>query len=276
MSITLAKEISFEGTGLHSGAACSVELLPSDKGGLCFKTSNGIFPITDATVAEDQRLTGLKLPDGSTVKTAEHLLASIVGMGIDDIVIESIGGEIPILDGSASCFAEAIAAAGLKETAGSKYEASVFVPVAVDDAKRGRSVVALPSDKLKITYIIDYSGTPIGIQHISYDITPEVFLNTISQARTFCLTSELDYLKANGLARGGSLENAMVFDDRSILNPDGLRFPLECVTHKVIDLLGDLALLGTIPTAHYVAVCAGHEMHGKLVDKLKRLLAKIN
>ena len=88
------------------------------------------------------------------------------------------------------------------------------------------------------------------------------------------LRSYSDYLKKSNLAKGGSLENALVFDENGLLNEGGLRFPLECVTHKVIDLLGDLALLGTIPTAHYIAVCAGHEMHGKLVDKLKRVLAR--
>jgi len=273
MSRTLAKEISFRGIGLHSGADCRVALFPFDSG-VCFKTANGIYPITEVTVEEDQRLTGLKLPDGTIVRTAEHLLASIAGMGIDSVLIESNGGEIPILDGSASCFAQAIVSAGNRSTNSKRNTLSVPVPIAVDDAERGRFVIALPSDRLKITYIIDYSGTPIGMQRVSYDITPDNFLNIISKARTFCLTSEFDYLKSNGLAKGGSLENAMVFDGKSLLNPEGFRFQLECATHKVLDLLGDLSLLGTLPVAHYIAVCAGHEMHGKLVDKLKRVLAR--
>lgn len=267
MARTIADNIEFNGVGLHSGADCRVIMFPAEDGGIRFKTAAGIYSITEAVVEEDQRLTGFVLPDGTKIRTAEHMLAAISGMGIDNVLIESNGGEIPILDGSASVYVQAFAQTGFigeKENQNPALSTAVFV----DDGKR--TVFAMPSKTLKITYIIDYSGTPIGVQKACYEITEDVFMNVISKARTFCLTSELDFLKSNGLARGGSLDNAMVFAEDKMLNESGLRFPLECVTHKIIDLLGDLTLLGRIPTAHYVAICAGHAMHDKLVDKLKR------
>ena len=268
MATTLAKPLSFEGVGLHSGAACCVTLLPCDNGGICFKTANDIYSITQAVVEEDQRLTGFVFPDGTKIRTAEHLLAAISGMEIDNVLIESQGGEIPILDGSAKLFASAINEAGL---VGEKDTMTKFlsVPMFVDEGKR--LIFAMPCDALRVTYVIDYSGTPIGTQKVTYEINKENFLSTISQARTFCLTAELDYLKANGLARGGSLDCAMVFAQDKMLNAEGLRMPLECVTHKVLDLLGDLTLLGKIPVAHYTAVCAGHAVHDKLVAKIRRI-----
>ena len=269
MGRTIAEQLEFKGTGLHSGAECRVILSPSSEKGIRFKTENGIYGISEAVVEEDQRLTGFVFPDGTKIRTAEHLLAAVSGMGIDDLLIESFGGEIPILDGSASVFAEAISETGCTGEKDRRVSA-VSVPFCVDEGKR--CVFAMPSDVLRITYIIDYSGTPIGVQKISYEINEKTFEETISRARTFCLTAELDYLKANGLAQGGSLDCAMVFAQDRMLNESGLRFPNECATHKVLDLMGDLTLLGVIPTAHYVAVCAGHAVHDKLVAKLKRAL----
>jgi len=267
MPRTIAGNIEFNGVGLHSGADCKVVMSPADDGGIRFKTANGIYSITEAVVEEDQRLTGFVFPDGTKIRTAEHMLAAISGSGIDNVLIESTGGEIPILDGSASVYVQAFKKTGFTGQRETKLPA-LSTPVFVDDGKR--TIFAIPSKTLKVTYIIDYAGTPIAVQKASYEITEETFTNVISNARTFCLTAELDFLKSNGLACGGSLDNAMVFAQDKMLNEGGLRFPLECVTHKILDLLGDLTLLGHIPTAHYVGICAGHAMHDKLVEKLKR------
>ena len=268
---TLNRELAFSGVGLHSGSECSVRLLPSQKDGIYFNTRNGSFSAASAVVEEDSRLTGFRLPDGTHVRTAEHLLGAIVGMGLDSVEVELGSEEIPILDGSALPFASAIAEAGLCDNGTEKTRRALFAPIAVEEPRGGRVMAAIPSDTIKITYVIDYSGTPIGVQRASYEITPETFLNTIAKARTFGLTNELDFLRQNGLAKGGSLDNAVMFDKDRLLNPGGLRFPLEPVTHKVIDLLGDLALMGNVPIAHYTAICAGHGIHGKLVDKLKKI-----
>ena len=271
MSHTLSQGVEFTGIGLHSGEISTISVHPSRKEGIYFSTGSGLFPITSAQVHEDSRLTGFRLPDGTTVRTAEHLLAALSGLEIDSVVIELSGEEVPILDGSPHPFAIAIAEAGIIEY-GEQRKKALAVPIVIDDPYKERSMMAIPSERLMVTYVIDYPGTPIGTQRASYTVTPDVFLQRISKARTFGLTSELDYLKKNGLAKGGSLKNALMFDEKGLLNEGGLRFPLECVTHKINDLLGDLALLGTIPTAHYIGICAGHDLHGRLVDRIKRVL----
>lgn len=276
MAITLKKVIEFEGIGLHSGEKSKVRLIPAGRQGFFFRTEQGEYSISAAVVEEDSRLTGFRLPDSSRVRTAEHLLGAILGMGLEGIVIELEGEEIPILDGSARPFAAKIAEAGVAETGEKAAPHFISVPVAVDDQKNGKFLAAVPSPETRITYIIDYPGTMIGVQRATYSITEKTFLDIISGARTFGLTSEIDILRKNGLAKGGSLDNALLFDGKTLLNERGLRFPLEPVTHKVTDLLGDLALLGFLPRAHYVAVCAGHGMHRTLTDKLRRLFNIIN
>lgn len=272
MPFTIFAPTEFTGVGLHSGELSTVSVHPSEQEGIYFSTGNGLFPLTSANVVEDRRLTGFRLPDGTIVRTAEHLLAALTGLEIDSAVIRLAGEEIPILDGSPHPFAVAFSEAGITEYGGNSKKRALSVPVVIDDPHRDRSIMAIPAERLKVTYVIDYPGTPIGTQRASYIISPEVFLEMISKARTFGLTSELDYLKKNGLAKGGSLENALMFDDKGLLNECGFRFPLECATHKINDLLGDLALLGTIPTAHYIGICAGHDLHGRLVDRIKRVL----
>lgn len=272
MSRTISEVKEFTGTGLHSGEISTVSVSPSQKEGIYFSTKNGLFPITSAQIEEDQRLTGFRLPDGTLVRTAEHLLAALTGLEIDSAIIELAGEEIPILDGSPHFFALALSDAGIREFGEKSSKPALFVPIVIDDPDRDRAIMAIPSERLKVTYVIDYPGTPVGTQRASYIMSPEVFINKISKARTFGLTSELDYLKKNGLAKGGSLENALMFDEKGLLNEGGLRFPLECVTHKINDLLGDLTLLGRIPTAHYIGICAGHDLHGRLVDRIKRIL----
>ncbi|MGD9666909.1 MAG: UDP-3-O-acyl-N-acetylglucosamine deacetylase [Synergistaceae bacterium] len=272
MPHTISELIKFSGIGLHSGEITEVTVEPSQKEGIYFSTENGLFPLASAHVEEKSRLTGSRLPDGTVVRTAEHLLAALVGMEIDSAVISLAGEEVPILDGSSHPFAVALCNAGIVEFGEVSKKRSISTPIVIDDIGGDRSIMALPSERLKVTYVIDYPGTPIGTQRASYTVAPDVFLQRISKARTFGLTSELDYLKKNALAKGGSLDNALMFDEKCLLNEGGLRFPLECVTHKINDLLGDLALLGSVPTAHYIGICAGHDLHGRLVDRIKRVL----
>ncbi len=267
--LTLRNEIKMSGIGLHSGERSVLHLRPCGRAGIFFRGKNGLSPTADAVVEEDSRLTGFSLPNGVTVRTGEHLLAAVAGMGLEAVEIELDGPEVPIMDGSAYCFAEAIKECGFEETAGDAVRTAVSCPIAVSEKNGERLAVALPAENLSVTYVIDYPGTPIGTQSVKYDITPDVFYNIISKARTFGLTYELGFLKENGLAKGGSLENALIFDDRGPVGGQKLRFPLECVTHKVIDLLGDLTLAGPVPVGHYIAVAAGHSTHGKLVRRLK-------
>lgn len=270
---TLKNEIKISGVGLHSGEKTTLWMRPCKQAGIYFRGRQGLAPLTEAVVQEDSRLTGFSLPNGAVVRTAEHLLAAIAGMGLEAVELEIEGHEVPILDGSAFPFAEAIKDCGFEETDGKIKRRAISAPLYLEENGGGRLIAAAPADKLMITYIIDYSGTPVGTQRVKYDITSETFYNIISRARTFGLTSELDYLKQNGLAKGGTLDNALVFDEKGLVGGQQLRFPLECVTHKVIDLLGDLTLAGEIPTAHYVAVAAGHSIHGTLARRIKALFS---
>lgn len=267
--ITIKNEIKFKGIGLHSGMESTVTLVPSDVYGIRFKTKNGLYNIVDAVVEEDSRLTSFRLPDGSIVRTAEHLLASVAGMELDAITIVLNGDEVPIMDGSAYLFAKAISETGHLEIDKATQRRAVSVPQAIEH--EGEKIISVfPSEKLKMTYIIDYPETPIGLQKVSYEINREIFLEIISKARTFGLTYELDFLKKADLAKGGTLGNALVFSKDKLLNQEGLRMPFECATHKIIDLLGDLTLMGPIPTGHYLGICSGHGLHRKLVERLKK------
>lgn len=274
MACTLQGEIEFSGVGLHSGESSKVLLRPCGREGIFFRTPVGDISISTAVVDEDNRLTGFRLRDGTKVRTAEHLLGAIVGMGLEGVIIELDGEEVPIFDGSAYPFAQKISETGTVEVGECAVLRHVSAPVVVDEPGSGRFVAALPSGETRITYVIDYPDVIIGTQRTSFVITEKSFLDIIAKARTFGLVSELDYLKNNGLAKGGSLDNAMLFDGERILNEGGLRFPLEAVTHKVTDLLGDLALLGFLPRAHYVAICAGHGIHGRLTDRLRRIFIR--
>lgn len=271
---TLKDKIIISGVGLHSGENSAVSLMPYDRPGIYFNCSGGVSSIFEAKIDENTRLTGFSLPNGMHVRTAEHMLAAISGMGIESVLIELDGTEIPILDGSAKIFAEAISRTGLVETGSAFQKIKITKPFVAEENNGRRVVFAYPSDKLTVTYLIDYSGTPIGLQKVHYEITDEVFYKNIANARTFCLTYELDFLKKNGLAKGGSLDNAMVFDEKGLVGNNSLRSEKECVTHKVLDLMGDLTLIGQIPTAHYVAIEAGHSVHGKLVEAIKREMAQ--
>lgn len=271
---TLKDEIKISGVGLHSGEMCTVRLMPSERAGVWFVNGAGeASNVTCAVVEEDQRLTGFSLPNGVVVRTGEHMLAAITGMGLEAVEILLEGSEVPITDGSAFPFAEAINCAGFCDVPGEAPRRALSVPLAVEENGGKRFLAAVPSDRLTVSYVIDYSGTPVGTQNVFYDVTRDNFYNIISRARTFGLTSELDYLRRHGLVKGGSLDNALVFDECGLVGGAQLRFPLECVTHKVIDLLGDLTLAGPVPTAHYVAVAAGHSIHGKLVGRIRAIFA---
>ena len=270
---TLAKELSFSGVGLHSGKTAQVHLLPCKRSGIYFHTSSGKGRLREAQVAETSRLTALRFPDGSEVRTVEHLLAALYTLGVDDAEIHLEGEEIPILDGSAHLFAEAIQSCGLVRNEEILKEEYLMLPVSI--VAGNKSIVAMPSREFRISYMIDYSGTAIGLQAMTLAITPESFMNRLSRARTFGLEREVAQLRQMGLALGGSLDNALIFNDTTLLNESGLRFPDECIAHKTVDLLGDLARLERRVIAHYVVICGGHDLHAALVDRMRTLFGTI-
>jgi len=203
---------------------------------------------------------------GITVSTVEHLLAALRVMGVDNVIVEMDGPEVPIMDGSAAPFVYLLKEAGLRRQAAARRYLAVreSMEIRID----GREIAIHPADRLRVSYTIDFPGTFIGRQTISRSLHRHVFAEEIAPARTFCFLQEVAALRSRGLALGGSLDNAIVVDEDGPMNR--LRFPDEFVRHKVLDLIGDLALLGMPILGHVVAMKAGHSVHAHLVDALRQ------
>lgn len=271
---TLARELLFEGTGLHSGAASSVKLSPLQEGrGIVFVFPGGRYAATEAYRDDSPRSTTIVFPGGERIQTVEHLLSAIAGMGLDDVAVLAEGPEIPILDGSARVFAERIREAGFRDRQEIYVEPALSAPICIETDSA--SICALPAERLRITYVIDYPGTPVGTEMKDIAVDAARYLQEIAPARTFGFVSELEALRAAGLAKGGDLENALIIGPDGPLNSVGYNVDRECAAHKVLDLLGDLALAGDIPRAHYICICGGHRLHAKLTDRIGRSSAEL-
>lgn len=272
MQQTLAGEAVASGVGLHLGQQTTVRLLPAKPGeGRYFVRTDladsSRIAATVANVIKTQLSTELGV-GAAQVRTVEHLLSALVAAGVDNVRIEIDGPELPLLDGSALEWAAAIATVGTHAQSVVKApQLTIKQPVSVqfEDAL----VTAFPSSELRFTYGIDFDLAAIGNQWHSWaagSMTTS-FAADIAPARTFGLAHQIDYLRAQGLIKGGSLENALVCGEQGWLNPP-LRFDNEPARHKLLDLIGDLSLLGDIPTAHYVAYKASHGLHVALAKKL--------
>jgi UDP-3-O-[3-hydroxymyristoyl] N-acetylglucosamine deacetylase len=267
---TLRDVLAFEGVGLHTGADARVTLRPAVAGsGLRFRLvgPNVVFPAHAEYVVETRRATVLGVGE-HTVSTVEHVLSALAGMGVDNALIEVEGPEVPVLDGSAAAFAEAIAKGGLVEQPAPRVTMEIDAPLAFRDGDA--LLIVIPSDAFRITFAVDYAP-PIGAQFFDMTIDPDRFIREIAPARTFGYLHEVEALLKAGLARGGSLENALVFA------PDGpltqLRWPNEVVRHKALDLIGDFALLGARPNCLVVSVKSGHRLHAKAAKSLRATYA---
>jgi UDP-3-O-[3-hydroxymyristoyl] N-acetylglucosamine deacetylase len=278
---TLGAIATTTGIGLHLGLQTVVRLLPAEPGsGRYFVRTDlpGTQPIAARVenVVQTQLSTELGLTqsvgqstDGQpTVRTVEHLLATLTALAIDNVRIEIDGPEVPLLDGSAQVWVEILSAAGFALQPAVKNTLSAVAAIA--SVSSGDAwVTAFPSSELRFSYGIDFELAAIGNQWHSWSPTAQgsSFAADIAPARTFGLAHQIDYLRSQGLIKGGSLENALVCSDEGWLNPP-LRFANEPARHKLLDLIGDLSLLGDIPRAHYVAYKASHELHVALASKL--------
>lgn len=268
--VTIAQQASRTGVGLHLGHSTTVQLLPvaEPEGRYFVRVDLPEQPRIDATLAavgETALSTELR-QNGATVRTVEHLLAALSGLGITDVRIEVDGPEIPLLDGSAQEWVSAIAQAGrhpLNPAAPQPWELPHPVTVQVKDA----FVTAIPAPAVKLTYGIDFPYPAIGQQWHSWQPEHDDFATAIAPARTFGFADQIDFLRQQGLIQGGSLENALVCDQNGWLNPP-LRFANEPARHKLLDLVGDLSLLGPFPRAHIVAYKASHQLHLQLAQAL--------
>jgi UDP-3-O-[3-hydroxymyristoyl] N-acetylglucosamine deacetylase len=268
---TIAGSALFEGVGIHTGDRTAVRLSSLfDRRGIYFGFGGDRCRITEAVPVESRRNTTIEFPGGRTVQTVEHLLSAIAGIGLDDVLIEPDGAEIPIMDGSAMPFVARILELGLAPKDEPKEHFALSSPVCVDQG--GSSLSAVPSDHMRLTYVIDYPGTGIGTEMKDVVLTREAYVDEIAPARTFGLQSEVESLRSSGLGLGGDFGNVMIIGDDGPLNCVGYRVDRECAAHKALDMLGDMALLGVIPRARYTSVCGGHRLNSKLIDRLKRLV----
>ena len=273
---TIAAEINQTGVGLHSGVSTHVRILPSAPGsGRYFvRVDLPDLPIIPAQVAAvNQTLLSTQLGKGEAcIRTVEHLLAALAGMSVDNARIEIDGSEVPLLDGSAKVWAESIAEVGLVSQPINKPDPLV-VKEPIWIYENDAFACALPASKTRFSYEIDFEVAAIGNQWHSWSLSSS-FAAEIAQARTFGLLHQIEHLQKTGLIKGGSLDNALVCGTQGWLNPP-LRFANEPVRHKILDLVGDLSLLGTFPQAHFLAYKASHNLHIQLARKILELeLAK--
>lgn len=269
---TIAANITQKGVGLHSGVSTHVRILPSEPGsGRYFvRVDLPDLPIIPAQVAAvNQTLLSTQLGEGEAcIRTVEHLLAALVGMGVDNARIEIDGSEVPLLDGSAKVWTESIAEVGLVS-----QPINQPVPLVLQQPiwiyEHDAFACALPAPETRFSYGIDFELSAIGNQWHSW-LLSENFDQEIAPARTFGLLHQIEHLQKTGLIKGGSLENALVCGSEGWLNPP-LRFANEPVRHKILDLVGDLSLLGNFPQAHFLAYKASHNLHIKLARKILEL-----
>ncbi len=260
---TIAQGVSRQGIGLHSGQITTVRLLPApvERGRYFVRVDlpdGGAIAASLAQVGETTLSTELRAGK-ATIRTVEHLLAAVATAGITALRIEVDGPEIPLLDGSAQDWVEAIATVGTQPLDGpAPTPLMVKEPLTVQDGDA--FVTAIPAPTLQLSYGVDYPYAPIGQQWHSWQPGREDFATTIAPARTFGFADQIEQLRTLGLIKGGSLENALVCDRKQWLNPP-LRFANEPVRHKLLDLVGDLSLLGAFPCAHILAYKASHHLH---------------
>ena len=267
---TVAGEITCSGTGVHSGRTVNLTIKPAPANhGIKFIRTDLInapsIPALFKMVTDTTAATVLGI-DGVIVSTVEHLLASLAGLSIDNALIEIDSYEIPILDGSAFPFVDMINQVGILQQDARRCFFIIKNPVILEEG--GKTAAIYPDASFRISYSIEYDNDLIGKQEYSLQINEHSFSEEISRARTFGFYHEYQTLKNYGLARGGSLENAVVIDGQAVLNQDGLRYPDEFVRHKILDCVGDFSLLGMPVMGHIVASKSGHLFNHKLLKKL--------
>jgi UDP-3-O-[3-hydroxymyristoyl] N-acetylglucosamine deacetylase len=270
---TIRNQIGCSGVGLHSGADVNLMLHPAPVGtGIVFRRTDisGNSAEIVATVGNvvDAKLgTTIGNADGATVATIEHLMAALRGASVDNLVVELDGPEVPIMDGSAAPFLFLVECAGIEAQIGSPRRAiEVLKPIEVTDGEKRASIV--PGPGFSLEFEIDFDSSVIGHQNLGVQLVNGNFKDIISRARTFGFTHEVEQLRALGLARGGSLENAIVISSDGVLNEEGLRFDNEFVRHKILDSIGDLYLAGAPIIGHFYGVRSGHALNHQLLTTL--------
>ncbi len=266
---TIQRPVEAAGVGLHSGVPVHIRILPAPPStGIVFvRTDLERFPVPASWrhVARVSYATSL-MRQGVLISTTEHLLSVLYSSGVDNAYIEIDNLEVPILDGSGLPFVAMLEQAGTKTYRRLRRYLRIRRPVTVED--KGRRISILPAESFQLTCEIFFSHAQVGRQMLELEITPDRYAAEIAPARTFGFANELDQMRDMGLIRGASLENAVCFNGRGVMNPGGLRFADECCRHKALDLIGDLALIGRPLLGHVIAERAGHAMHAALVNRI--------
>lgn len=268
---TLAKEIVYSGIGLHKGENIDMKLIPGNNG-IIFRRvdledGKNEIKLDIENTFDLTRGTNLKNEFEAKVHTIEHFLSALYAAEITDLVIELDGNELPICDGSAGSFIDLFENAGIKELDAEVEPIVITKPIylTVND----KNIVALPYDGYKITYAIRFEHSFLKSQLAEFEINLENYKKEIAPARTFGFDYEIEYLKKNNLALGGTLENAIVIEKDGVMNPEGLRYEDEFVRHKMLDIIGDLKILNRPIKGHIIAVKAGHALDIEFAKLLK-------
>lgn len=266
---TVQRTVEVSGVGLHSGVPVNLRVAPAPAAtGIVFvraDLNDFTIPASWQHVARVSYATSL-MRQGVLISTTEHLLSTLFSLGIDNAFVHIDNLEVPILDGSGFPFVTLLRDAGIREFRRKRRYLRICRPVTVED--KGKRITILPADSFRLTCEIDFAHPLVGKQEMEFEVTPETYTTRIAAARTFGFEHELAQMRDMGLIRGATLDNAVCFTKKGVLNPGGLRFPDECCRHKALDLIGDLALLGKPLLGHVIAERAGHAMHAALVSRI--------
>ncbi|WP_085804112.1 UDP-3-O-acyl-N-acetylglucosamine deacetylase [Roseovarius albus] len=269
MQTTIKSSVSFDGVGLHSGAPVRMTILPAlPNSGIVFRRMDNVPGRRDIRalwnlVHQSPLCTRLENEDGVTVSTVEHIMAALMGCGVHNAVVEVDGPEVPILDGSSAAFVRGILGKGLRRI---NVPLKVYRITDTIEVRRGDSWARFtPHDRLLIDFRIEFKDAAIGTQKKTLDMSNGSFVRELSNSRTFCRKADVDAMHAQGLALGGTYENAVVVDGDRVLSPGGLRHKDEAVRHKMLDALGDLGLAGAPILGHYEGFKAGHALTNDLL-----------
>ena len=266
---TIKTQISCEGIGLHTGEKNHLTFFPANEGsGIVFvrKDIGGVrIPASSVHVVPSNLSTVIE-SEGASVQTVEHLLAAVSALEIDNLIIALDGPEVPAMDGSAAPYISLLLKAGISSQKKSRSFIEILKPISVFGL--GKSVTVRPGSSFEISYKISYEHPLVSKQSYRYWHSRQAFIEEIASARTFAFLKDVPFLKAQGLAMGGSLDNAIVIGDDAVLNEQGLRYSNEFVRHKILDLIGDFSLLGMPILGQIEANCSGHRLHAEIVQAI--------
>lgn len=269
---TLKTAINCSGIALHSGEKVSITLRPGEAdSGIVFKRTDiagggAEIKATYDNVVETTLCTKIGNEDGVTVATIEHLMAALAGCQIDNLIVEINGPEMPVMDGSSAPFVFLVECAGVQELDAPRRAIRIEKAVGIED--KGRMASFEPAAGTILDFTIDFDNPAIARQEHTVHMGRGVFKDQLSRARTFGFLHEVEYMRANGLARGGSLDNAVVVSADGVMNEEGLRFQDEFVRHKILDAVGDLSLAGMPILGRYTGICSGHYLNNQLLRTL--------